>query len=222
MIQMYHVYKYYRKDFVALNDLNLQIEKGEFVFVIGASGAGKTTLLKLLFCQERADQGQVIIGGQNISRLKEADIPFLRRKIGFVFQDFKLIQRKTVFENIALPLEISGMSRSDIKKRVNEVLKQVRIEHRHDHRPSYLSGGEQQRVAIARALVNRPAILLADEPTGNLDDDLSLDIVELLRNIHTTGTTVIVATHDRHLFSKVVRRTLVLSKGQIVSDGLPE
>ncbi len=221
MIQMYHVFKYYRKDFVAINDLNLKIEKGEFVFVVGASGAGKTTLLKLLFCQERADQGQVIIGGQNISRLKEADIPFLRRKIGFVFQDFKLIQRKTVFENIALPLEISGMPRSDIKKRVNEVLKQVRIEHRHDHRPSYLSGGEQQRVAIARALVNRPAILLADEPTGNLDDDLSLDIVELLRNIHTTGTTVIVATHDRHLFSKVVRRTLVLSKGAIVSDGLP-
>lgn len=221
MIQMYHVYKRYRKDFVALNDLNLKVEKGEFVFVIGASGAGKTTLLKLLFCLERADQGQVIIGGQNISRLREADIPFLRRKIGFVFQDFKLIQRKTVFENIALPLEISGMARSDIKKRVNEVLKQVRIEHRHDHRPSYLSGGEQQRVAIARALVNRPAILLADEPTGNLDDELSLDIVELLRNIHTTGTTVIVATHDRHLFSKVVRRTLVLSKGQIISDGLP-
>jgi len=222
MIQMYHVYKYYRKDFVALNDLNLKIEKGEFVFVMGGSGAGKTTLLKLLFCQERADEGQVIIGGQNISRLTEADIPYLRRKIGFVFQDFKLIQRKTVFENVALPLEISGMPRSDIKKRVNEVLKQVRIEHRHDHRPSYLSGGEQQRVAIARALVNRPAILLADEPTGNLDDDLSLDIVELLRNIHTTGTTVIVATHDRHLFSKVVRRTLVLSKGTIVSDGLPE
>lgn len=221
MIQMYHVYKYYRKDFVAINDLNLKIEKGEFVFVMGASGAGKTTLLKLLFCQERADEGQVIIGGQNISRLTEADIPFLRRKIGFVFQDFKLIQRKTVFENVALPLEISGMARSDIKKRVNEVLKQVRIEHRHDHRPSYLSGGEQQRVAIARALVNRPAILLADEPTGNLDDDLSLDIVELLRNIHTTGTTVIVATHDRHLFSKIVRRTLVLSKGTIVSDGLP-
>jgi len=221
MIQMYHVYKYYRKDFVALNDLNLKIEKGEFVFVMGASGAGKTTLLKLLFCQERADEGQVIIGGQNISRLTEADIPFLRRKIGFVFQDFKLIQRKTVFENVALPLEISGMARTDIKKRVNEVLKQVQIEHRHDHRPSYLSGGEQQRVAIARALVNRPAILLADEPTGNLDDDLSLDIVELLRDIHTTGTTVIVATHDQHLFSKVVRRTLVLSKGTIVSDGLP-
>ncbi len=221
MIQMYHVYKYFRKDFVALNDLNLKIEKGEFVFVMGASGAGKTTLLKLLFCQERADEGQVIIGGQNISRLTEADIPYLRRKIGFVFQDFKLIQRKTVFENVALPLEISGMTRADIKKRVNDVLKQVRIEHRHDHRPSYLSGGEQQRVAIARALVNRPAILLADEPTGNLDDDLSLDIVELLRNIHTTGTTVIVATHDRHLFSKVIRRTLVLSKGTIVSDGLP-
>lgn len=222
MIQFFHVYKHYRKDFIALNDLNLKIEKGEFVFVIGSSGAGKTTLLKLLFCQERADKGQILIGGQNISRIKEGQIPYIRRKIGFVFQDFKLIQRKTVFENVALPLIICGTARSDIKKRVNEVLKLVRIEHRHDHRPSFLSGGEQQRVAIARALVNRPAILLADEPTGNLDDDLSLDILELLRNIHTTGTTVIVATHDRHLFTKMVRRTLVLEQGKIVSDGLPQ
>ncbi len=221
MIQLFHVYKYFRKDFVALYDLNLKIEKGEFVFVIGSSGAGKTTLLKLLFCQERADQGQILIGGQNVSRIKERQIPYIRRKIGFVFQDFKLIQRKTVFQNVALPLVISGTARSDIKKRVNEVLKMVRIEHRHDHRPSFLSGGEQQRVAIARALVNRPAILLADEPTGNLDEELSLDILELLRNIHTTGTTVVVATHDRHLFTKIVRRTLVLDQGKIVSDGLP-
>ncbi|MFQ5597109.1 MAG: cell division ATP-binding protein FtsE [Nitrospiria bacterium] len=221
MIQMFHVYKYYRKDFLALDDLNLKIEKGEFVFVIGSSGAGKTTLLKLLFCQERADQGQILIRGQNVSRLKERQIPYIRRKIGFVFQDFKLIQRKTVFENVSLPLEIIGTSRSEIKKRVNEVLKMVRIEQRHDYLPSFLSGGEQQRVAIARALVNRPAILLADEPTGNLDDALSLDIVELLRNINTTGTTVVVATHDRHLFSKIVRRTLVLDQGKIISDGLP-
>jgi len=222
MIQLFHVYKYYRKDFLALNDLTLKIEKGEFVFVMGASGAGKSTLLKLLFCQERADEGQILIGGQNVSRIQEGQIPYIRRKIGFVFQDFKLIQRKTVFENVALPLVISGAARNDIKKRVIEVLKMVRIEHQHDQRPSYLSGGEQQRVAIARALVNRPAILLADEPTGNLDDELSLDIVELLRNIHTTGTTVVVATHDRHLFSKILRRTLVLHQGKIVSDGLPE
>jgi len=222
MIQMFHVYKYFRKDFLALEDINLKIEKGEFVFVTGSSGAGKSTLLKLIFCEERADQGQILIGGKNVSRLKERQIPFVRRNIGFVFQDFKLIQRKTVFDNVALPLEIVGASRNDIKKRVHEVLKMVRIEHRQAQRPSFLSGGEQQRVAIARALVNRPAILLADEPTGNLDEDLALDIVSLLRNIQTAGTTVVVATHDRHLFEKISRRKLVLQQGKIVSDGIPE
>ena len=219
---MFHVYKYFRKDFLALEDVNLKIEKGEFVFVTGSSGAGKSTLLKLIFCEERADQGQILIGGKNVSRLKEGQIPFVRRNIGFVFQDFKLIKRKTVFENVALPLEIVGASRNDIKKRVHEVLKMVRIEHRQSQRPSFLSGGEQQRVAIARALVNRPAILLADEPTGNLDEDLALDIVGLLRNIQTAGTTVVVATHDRHLFEKISRRRLVLQQGKIISDGIPE
>ncbi len=222
MIQLFHVYKYFRKDFLALEDINLKIEKGEFVFVTGSSGAGKSTLLKLLFCEERADQGQILIGGKNVSRLKERQIPFVRRNIGFVFQDFKLIPRKTVFDNVALPLEIVGTARSEIKKRVHEVLKMVRIEHRQGQRPSFLSGGEQQRVAIARALVNRPAILLADEPTGNLDEDLALDIVGLLRNIQTAGTTVVVATHDRHLFSKISRRKLVLHNGKLISDGTPE
>ncbi len=222
MIQMFHVSKYYRKDFLALDDINLKIEKGEFVFVTGSSGAGKSTLLKVLFCEERADQGQILIGGKNVSRLRERQIPFLRRNIGFVFQDFKLIQRKTVFDNVALPLEIIGASRNEIKKRVHEVLKMVRIEHRQGQRPAFLSGGEQQRVAIARALVNRPAILLADEPTGNLDQDLALDIVDLLRNIQTAGTTVVVATHARQLFSKISRRRLVLQNGKIISDGLPE
>lgn len=219
---MFHVYKYFRKDFLALSDINLRIEKGEFVFVTGSSGAGKSTLLKLIFCEERADQGQILIGGKNVSRLKESQIPFIRRKIGFVFQDFKLIQRKTVFDNVALPLEIVGASRNEIKKRVHEVLKMVRIEHRQSQRPPFLSGGEQQRVAIARALVNRPAILLADEPTGNLDEDLAMDIVGLLRNIQTAGTTVVVATHDRHLFEKISRRRLVLHDGKIISDGIPE
>ncbi|VAX28152.1 Cell-division-associated, ABC-transporter-like signaling protein FtsE [hydrothermal vent metagenome] len=222
MIQMFHVYKYYRKDFLALDDVNLKIEKGEFVFVTGSSGAGKSTLLKLIFCEERADQGQILIGGKNVSRLKERQIPFVRRNIGFVFQDFKLVKRKTVFDNVALPLEIVGASRSEIKKRVHEVLKMVRIEHRQSQRPAYLSGGEQQRVAIARALVNRPAILLADEPTGNLDEDLAMDIVGLLRNIQTAGTTVVVATHDRHLFEKISRRRLILEQGKIISDGIPE
>ncbi|NOY83213.1 MAG: cell division ATP-binding protein FtsE [Nitrospirae bacterium] len=222
MIQMFHVYKYYRKDFLALDDVNLKIEKGEFVFVTGSSGAGKSTLLKLIFCEERADQGQILIGGKNVSRLKERQIPFVRRNIGFVFQDFKLVKRKTVFDNVALPLEIVGASRTEIKKRVHEVLKMVRIEHRQSQRPAYLSGGEQQRVAIARALVNRPAILLADEPTGNLDEDLAMDIVGLLRNIQTAGTTVVVATHDRHLFEKISRRRLILEQGKIISDGIPE
>ncbi len=222
MIQMFHVYKYYRKDFLALDDVNLKIEKGEFVFVTGSSGAGKSTLLKLIFCEERADQGQILIGGKNVSRLKERQIPFVRRNIGFVFQDFKLVNRKTVFDNVALPLEIVGASRTEIKKRVHEVLKMVRIEHRQSQRPAYLSGGEQQRVAIARALVNRPAILLADEPTGNLDEDLAMDIVGLLRNIQTAGTTVVVATHDRHLFEKISRRRLILEQGKIISDGIPE
>lgn len=219
MIQMFHVYKYYGKDHVALDDINLKIDKGEFVFLVGSSGAGKSTLLKLIICEERAEQGQILIGGKNVSRLKETHIPFLRRNIGFVFQDFKLIQRKTVFENIALPLEIIGAPGGEIRKRVQEVLKMVQLEHRRSQFPQFLSGGEQQRVAIARALINRPSLLLADEPTGNLDEFLSVEIMELLKNIHISGTTVIVATHNQHLMTKLGRRTIVLQKGKILSDG---
>ncbi len=219
MIQMFHVYKYYGKDHVALDDINLKIEKGEFIFLVGSSGAGKSTLLKLIICEERADEGQILIGGKNISRLKEAHVPFLRRNIGFVFQDFKLIQRKTVFENIALPLEIIGTPGGEIRKRVQEVLKMVQLEHRRSQFPQFLSGGEQQRVAIARALINRPSLLMADEPTGNLDEFLSIEIMELLKNIHISGTTVIVATHNQHLMTKMGRRTIILQKGRILSDG---
>lgn len=219
MIQMFHVYKYYGKDHVALDDINLKIEKGEFVFLVGSSGAGKSTLLKLIICEERAEQGQILIGGKNISRLRETQIPFLRRNIGFIFQDFKLIQRKTVFENIALPLEIIGAPGGEIRKRVQEVLKMVQLEHRREQFPQFLSGGEQQRVAIARALVNRPSLLLADEPTGNLDESLTVEIMDLLRNIHISGTTVVVATHHQQLMTKMGRRTIVLQKGKIFSDG---
>ncbi|TAK01163.1 MAG: cell division ATP-binding protein FtsE [Candidatus Manganitrophaceae bacterium] len=219
MIQMFHVYKYYGKEHIALEDINLKIEKGEFVFLVGSSGAGKSTLLKLIVGEERAEQGQILIGGKNISRLKETQIPFVRRNLGFVFQDFKLIQRKTVFENIALPLEIVGASGGEIRKRVPEVLKMVQLEHRRDKFPPFLSGGEQQRVAIARALVNRPPLLLADEPTGNLDELLSAEIMELLKNIHISGTTVIVATHNQQLMTKMGRRTIVLQNGKILSDG---
>lgn len=219
MIQMFHVYKYYGKEHVALDDINLKIEKGEFVFLVGSSGAGKSTLLKLIICEERAEQGQILIGGKNISRLRETQIPFVRRSIGFIFQDFKLIQRKTVSENIALPLEITGAPGGEIRKRVQEVLKMVQLEHRRNQYPPFLSGGEQQRVAIARALVNRPSLLLADEPTGNLDESLSVEIMDLLRNIHISGTTVVVATHNQHLMTKLGRRTIVLQKGKILSDG---
>lgn len=219
MIQMFHVYKYYGKDHVALDDINLKIEKGEFVFLVGSSGAGKSTLLKLMICEERAEQGQILIGGKNISRLNENQVPFLRRNIGFVFQDFKLIRRKTVYENIALPLEIVGTPGGEIRKRVQEVLKMVQLEHRRNQFPQFLSGGEQQRVAIARALINRPSLLLADEPTGNLDEFLSVEIMDLLKNIHISGTTVIVATHNQHLMTKMGKRTIVLQKGKIYSDG---
>jgi cell division transport system ATP-binding protein len=219
MIQMFHVYKYYGKDHVALDDINLKIEKGEFVFLVGSSGAGKSTLLKLMICEERAEQGQILIGGKNISRLNENQVPFLRRNIGFVFQDFKLIRRKTVYENIALPLEIVGAPGGEIRKRVQEVLKMVQLEHRRNQFPQFLSGGEQQRVAIARALINRPSLLLADEPTGNLDEFLSVEIMDLLKNIHISGTTVIVATHNQHLMTKMGKRTIVLQKGKIYSDG---
>lgn len=221
MIQMFHVYKYYGKDHVALDDINLKIEKGEFVFLVGSSGAGKSTLLKLMICEERAEQGQILIGGKNISRLNENQVPFLRRNIGFVFQDFKLIRRKTVYENIALPLEIVGAPGGEIRKRVQEVLKMVQLEHRRNQFPQFLSGGEQQRVAIARALINRPSLLLADEPTGNLDEFLSVEIMDLLKNIHISGTTVIVATHNQHLMTKMGKRTIVLQKGKIYSDGAP-
>nr|WP_238339610.1 cell division ATP-binding protein FtsE [Candidatus Manganitrophus noduliformans] len=216
---MFHVYKYYGKDHVALDDINLKIDKGEFVFLVGSSGAGKSTLLKLMICEERAEQGQILIGGKNISRLKETQVPFLRRNIGFVFQDFKLIRRKTVYENIALPLEIVGAPGGEIRKRVHEVLKMVQLEHRRNQFPQFLSGGEQQRVAIARALINRPSLLLADEPTGNLDEFLSVEIMDLLKNIHISGTTVIVATHNQHLMTKMGKRTIVLQKGKIYSDG---
>lgn len=221
MIQMFHVYKYYGKDHLALEDINLKIEKGEFVFLVGSSGAGKSTLLKLIFCEESAEEGQILISGKNISRLKASQIPYLRRSVGFIFQDFKLIRRKTVFENIALPLEIVGTAGSEIRRRVQEVLKLVQLEHRRDQYPPYLSGGEQQRVAIARAIVNRPLLLLADEPTGNLDDFLSVEIMELLKNIHISGTTVVVATHRQHPMLKMAKRTIVLQKGKIVSDGMP-
>ncbi len=220
MIQMFHVHKYYGKNRPVLEDINLHIEKGEFVFLVGPSGAGKSTLLKLIFCEEPADKGQVLINGKNVSHLSEKERSALRRNMGFIFQDLKLIQRKTVYENIALPLEMMGASSGDIRRRVPEALKMVGLECQHERYPVSLSGGEQQRVAVARALVVRPTLLLADEPTANLDEALSSDLMALFKNVHTAGTTMIIATHHRHLLSKASKRTLFLQQGRIVSQGL--
>jgi cell division transport system ATP-binding protein len=217
MIQLFHVYKHYLKGNVALEDINIQIEKGEFVFITGPSGAGKTTLLKLIFLAEQPTKGQLIINGYNITRLKRSAIPFLRRNIGVVFQDFKLLPDRTVFENVALTLAVRGISGKEIKKKVWETLKMIGLQHKLNAYPLRLSGGEQQRVAIARALVNEPAILLADEPTGNLDPDLTNDIMRLFEEINIRGTTVVVATHDKNLISSYNKRVITLEHGRLVT-----
>lgn len=214
---MFHVYKSYLRNTNALEDINLMVDKGEFVFLTGPSGAGKTTLLKLLFCAERATRGQILVNGRNIARIRESSIPYLRRNIGVVFQDFKLLNNRTVFENVALALDVIGAKRKEIKSKVWKILKLVGLQHKINTKPLRLAGGEQQRIAIARALVNDPAILLADEPTGNLDPDLTIEIINLLKDINARGTTVMIATHDRSLVEKLHKRTLILDKGKLLN-----
>jgi cell division transport system ATP-binding protein len=220
MIQFFHVHKNYRNQ-PALVDLSLDVGKGEFVFLTGPSGAGKTTLLKLIFCAERAQRGQILVSGRNITRIRDSAIPYLRRNIGVVFQDFKLLPNATVAENIGVTLEVLALPRPEIQRRVLAILKAVGLEHKAEALPPRLSGGEQQRVAIARALVNDPAILLADEPTGNLDADMTVDILTLLSDANARGTTVVVATHDQHLLDSQQRRTLLLSEGRILERRWP-
>ncbi len=221
MIEMFHVYKYRAKNQPVLEDINLKIEKGEFVFFVGASGAGKSMLLKLISCEERVDQGQIVVEGKNVSRLSPAQIPYFRRNFGFVFQDLNLIQRKTVYENITLPMEILGAAPDEMKRRVEEILKMFKLEPLRERRPATLSLGERQRVAIARAFVNRPAFLLADEPTGYLDESTSQEIVELFKNAHSSGATVMISTHRRDLLAKTSRRTIFLKQGRVISEGRP-
>ncbi len=204
----------YGRGLYALRDLNLTIDKGEFVFLTGPSGAGKSTLLRLLLLQERPSEGEVIVGGRNLARLGPNEVQAYRRTVGFVFQDFKLIQTKTVFENVSFALRVLGMPVDQQRRRTYQVLKWVGLQHRLNARPAELSGGEQQRVAIARALVNEPHLVLADEPTGNLDPDLSLEIMNLFRDINASGTTVVVATHDRELIKWVGRRVVQLEHGK--------
>jgi cell division transport system ATP-binding protein len=212
----------YASDSPALVDINLRVEKAEFVFVTGPSGAGKTSLLRLLFLAERCDSGQILLFGQNVARLKESQVPFLRRRIGVVFQDFKLLPRRTVRENVGVRLEVMGKSRREIAKKTSEVLSLVGLEHKANSYPEKLSGGEQQRVAIARAILNDPPILLADEPTGNLDPDLSREIYNLLTDINARGATVVVATHDLGWLGETQKRTIVLERGRVTSGGLRE
>lgn len=218
MIQLIHVNKYY-EGVPALRDISFMVDKGEFVFVTGPSGAGKSTLLRILFCAERADEGEIVVHGMNTFRLKASSIPYLRRHIGFVFQDYKLLPTKTVYENIALALKVVGTPYGDIERRTYQVLKKVGMEKKIHLRTPKLSGGEQQRVAIARALVNEPQLLLADEPTGNLDRQSGQDVFRLFRDINMKGTTVLVATHDWETVHKMQRRIIRMERGRVVDDG---
>jgi len=216
MIETHNLSKLYHRGLYALRDLSLTVDKGEFVFLTGPSGAGKSTFLRLLLMQERPNEGQIFVNGHNLSTLSRSEIQEYRRGLGFIFQDFKLIPSRTVLENISFVPEVLGVPASQQRRRAFQVLKWVGLQHRMNAYPSDLSGGEQQRIAIARALVNDPALLLADEPTGNLDPDLSLEIMNLLREINAGGTTVVVATHDRELIRLVGRRTITLDSGKVV------
>lgn len=215
MIQLFHVNKVFQRDSAALSDLTLQIEKGEFVFVTGPSGAGKTTLLRLLFGAEQATDGQILVNQVNLARLSDQRKAKLRRKIGVVFQDFKLLPHRSVLENVLLPLEVSGLSTAEAQKRARVVLRNLGLETRMTLQPPRLSGGEQQRVAIARAVINDPLILLADEPTGNLDRENTEIVMRILHDVNARGTTVVVATHDQELIAKYPRRVVRLVQGRV-------
>ncbi len=219
MIQLFHVTRRYRHGEPALSDVTLRVEKGEFVFLTGPSGAGKTTLLRLLFRDEVPTSGQVIVNRENVATMPLRRIPRLRRQIGVVFQDFKLLPRKTVFENVSYATQVVGLPAREQRRQTYHVLEMLALNHRLHSFPAEISGGEQQRVAIARALVNRPLILLADEPTGNLDPDLSREVMNLFRIINSQGTTVLIATHDPDLIQRMGRRVLRLDRGRVVSTG---
>lgn len=218
MISLKNVSKYYTREHPALEGISLEIDPGEFVSIVGQSGSGKTTLVKLLIAEERANKGAVSIGGWDITKIRYRDIPLLRRQIGVIFQDFKLLAKKTVEENIAFALEVAGSARGRIHQVVPKVLEVVGLGHKALSYPHQLSGGEQQRVAIARSLVHRPKILVADEPTGNLDSINTHEIIEILKKINEFGTTVILVTHNREIVNHLKKRVIALENGRVVSD----
>ncbi len=218
MIKLENVSKVYNDEVVALRDASFDIPKGEFIFLVGASGSGKSTLLRLMNRQERPERGSVFVAGRNINEMPDSKVPFLRRNIGNIFQDYKLLPNKTVFENVAFALEVIGRPKHVIRQQVPAVLDLVGLAGKQDRFPHQLSGGEQQRVSIARAFVNRPLILLADEPTGNLDPSTGEGIMRLLDRINKTGTTVVMATHDQRIVNMMRRRVVQLDRGVIVRD----
>lgn len=218
MIRLDGVTKMYPSEVKALADVSLHIEPGEFVSIVGQSGTGKTTLAKLIIAEERPSRGRVIIGGWDITNISHVDIPMLRRQIGVVFQDFKLLPKKTLYENVAFALEVSGDTKKRIASIVPQVLKIVGLEKKQNRFPKEVSGGEQQRAVIARALVHRPKILLADEPTGNLDSINAEDIISLLKKINDLGTTVVLVTHNREIVNNLRRRVITIDEGRVISD----
>lgn len=218
MIQLFHVSKVYPPHNPAIVDIHLQIEKGEFVFLSGPSGAGKTTLLRLLFCAEEVSEGQIIVNGRNITRLNGTGVARLRQEIGLVFQEFKLLPYMTALENVSLAAEVVGTPRRESRKKAFHLLRELGLKDKHDAKPPALSGGEQQRVAIARALVNDPILVLADEPTGNLDADMAEETMRLFLKIHEQGTTIVIATHDTVLLKQFDQRVVFLQQGRLMGD----
>lgn len=215
MIQFYNVNMEYKKGVKVLHDVSFHVDKGEFVFLVGPSGAGKTTVLRLIYRDLIPTSGEIIVVGKNLSRMKSSQIPYLRRRIGMVFQDFKLLPHRNVFDNIALPMKVVGISRSTIRRNVNQLLHLTGLTHRKDAYPEEISGGEQQRVAIARAIANDPLLLLADEPTGNLDPNLSLEIMRLFEALNYRGTTVFIATHNYALVRRMGKRVIRIERGRV-------
>jgi cell division transport system ATP-binding protein len=218
MIVFEDVHKVYEPDVLAVDGVSFVIEKGEFVFVVGPSGSGKSTIIRLLLKELEPTQGRILVGGRDLTRLKRSKVPLLRRNVGCVFQDFKLLRDRSAYENVAYALRVQGEPSAAIRKKVPEVLALVGLAHKASSRPDELSGGEQQRVSIARAVVNHPPLLICDEPTGNLDPDTSVGIMQLLHRINTAGTTILMVTHDREMVDKMRKRVIALGEGRIVRD----